>query len=360
MISWVRTVRWEPRQYAAVAIGVPIVLLRLSLGKVLGAEAPFILTWVGILAATWVGGLWPALIVAAMGLGIGEYVLLSGGKAGLRAVGVLIYILFALALAVPGEMYRHMVRRRETDAKLLAEMRIRLDRVARLNAMGELAGTLAHELNQPLTAISSYADAARWMLKSTPPQTEEAGDILQKIVRQTGRTREIMARVRGYVTGSELELTPQSLSGMFQEAVEVGLVGAVGDGLSMRFEFDDSADQVLSDRIQLQQVMVNLIRNAAEAMANAPRRELRIGSRAIEDSRVECHVADRGTGISAEVAASLFQPFATDKSNGMGIGLAVSRTIVEGHGGKIWAENNADGGAVFRFTLMRAERTAAP
>lgn len=350
-----RVFRWRLRDFLVVGLCVPIALLRLTLSDLLGPASPFLTTWLGVIIAAWVGGLWPALIVGAAGYAVGHYVLISHGSPPLGPGGVVIYLLFVLLMAVPGEVYQRMVERRKADRRLMEDMRQRLARVSRLNAMGELAGTLAHELNQPMTAIASYADAAGWMLKSNPASTDEVVELLQKIVGQTKRVRTIVSRIRGQVTGDELDPTPQSLRHMVEEALEAVVPVSERGGVVVRCTFDPAVDRVLADRIQIQQVVVNLVRNAVEAMAGSARRELRIASQAGDGGMAECCIADTGPGISPEILPNLFQPFATDKATGTGIGLAVCRTIIEGHGGRIRGEAGESGGAIFRFTLRRVE-----
>ena len=356
--SWARVVRWTPRQLAALGLGLPFALLRPALYGLQDGVLPFAFTLIGVLIAAWVGGLWPTLVVSLVGLAVGNHILIEAGKPPLGPGGVLFYALFMLILAVPAELYHRVSRRRRADQQLLADIGQRVQRTSRLNAMGELAGTLAHELNQPLTAIASYAEAARLLLERQPSEPQRAAALLVKILGQTERARGTISRIRGQVSGEALDLKPQSLRQMVEEATEVGLARA-RDALDLRFSLDRNADRVLADRIQIEQVMINLVRNAAEAMAGSPTRELRIGSAPAGDGFVECYVADRGPGVAPEVQPQLFQPFASDKAEGMGVGLAVSRTIVEGHGGRIWAEPNPGGGAVFRFTLRCAPAGAA-
>jgi two-component system sensor kinase FixL len=355
-----RLVRWGLRDFLVVGLCVPIALSRLALTELVGPAAPYLTTWIGVVIAAWAGGLLPGLIVGAVGFAAGNYVLVSQGAPTPGPFGVGIYVIFVLLMAVPGEFYQRMAARRKADRRVMEDMRGRLARVSRLNAMGELAGTLAHELNQPMTAIASYADAAGWMLKSNPASTEEVAELLQKIVGQTRRVRDIVGRIRGRVTGEELHPTVQSLRQMVEEAVEAIAPAAERGGLVVRCTFDPNVDLVLADRIQVQQVVVNLVRNALEAMEGAPRRELRITSGPGGGDLAECCIADTGPGISAEILPDLFQPFASDKAEGTGIGLAVCRTIVEGHGGRIWAEAAPGGGAAFRFTLRRAGGGEAP
>jgi two-component system sensor kinase FixL len=141
-----------------------------------------------------------------------------------------------------------------------------------------------------------------------------------------------------------------------EEASALALVGAREQGLRVRFQFDPRINLVLADRVQIQQVLLNLLRNAAEAMTGSDRRDLTIYTNLVDDDMVSISVADTGPGIAEEVASQLFQPFVTTKRQGMGVGLSISRSIVEGHGGRIWAEPNPDGGTVFRFTLRAVSK----
>ncbi|MDB5427382.1 MAG: sensor protein FixL [Phenylobacterium sp.] len=351
--AWVEWARQAPSAALAVGLGGLIVLARVALQGALGPASPFILTLPGAMIAAFVGGFWPAIVVSVLGLLVGQWALQTGGAPPLGPLGAAIFTAIGVIIAVAGGMRKRGLKQAAADAERLDDMQRRLAGVARLNAMGEIAATLAHELNQPLTAIASYAGAAQRLVERDTGQSANLGDLLEKVTGQAARANEIIGRIRGYVTKAELSPAPQSLSEMFDEALAVAAAGA-GRKVVVRREFDTAADRVLADRVQLQQVMVNLIRNAVEAMAEAPRAELTLGGRAGPAGFVEAWVSDTGPGLPPELAERLFEPFVSGKADGMGIGLSVCRSIIEAHGGGIRAEPAPGGGAAFRFTLRRA------
>jgi two-component system sensor kinase FixL len=352
-----RPFRRLPAAAVALVVGGLLAASRMLMTPVIGEQSPFVMAAPAMIIAAFLGGLWPTLAVGAIGLWVGEAAMTSHGGAGLRPFGFLVYLAFTLVFAAAGEARRRGLRRAREDAGRLAEMQQRLDRVARLNAMGEIAGALAHELNQPLTAIASYAGAAQFMMRE-PDNDQKIAELLDKVSDQALRARDIIGRIRSHVSGGELDRSRQSLSQMFQEAVAMASAGAVS-GAVVRYEFDPGLDAVLADRIQVQQVMVNLVRNAFEALDGAKLREVRIGSRLAASGLAEAYVTDTGSGLGPGVAERLFEPFVTSKGSGTGIGLAICRNIVEAHGGRIWAEPAPGGGASFRFTLPRAVAEAA-
>jgi two-component system sensor kinase FixL len=181
-------------------------------------------------------------------------------------------------------------------------------------------------------------------------------DAVDRAAREALRAGEIIRRLRDFVARGETERRRESLSKLIEEASALALVGAKEHGVRVRFDLDPAADQVLVDRVQIQQVVLNLIRNAIDAMADLPKRELAVSVRPAADNMAMVSVADTGPGISQEIADRLFQPFITTKPTGMGVGLSISRAIIEAHGGRIWVEAGESGGAVFRFTVERAER----
>lgn len=246
---------------------------------------------------------------------------------------------------------RDLTERQKTEARL-QELQSELVHISRLTAMGEMASTLAHELNQPLSAIANYMKGSRRLLEGGAD--EKAGmvrEAMDKAGDQALRAGEIIRRLRDFVARGETERRVESIAKLIEEASALALVGAKDQGVRVRFQFDRTSDTVLADKVQIQQVLLNLIRNAIEAMQESDKRDLVITSVPADDDMLKISVADTGSGIAQEMANQLFQPFVTTKRQGMGVGLSISRTIVEAHGGKIWIEPNPGGGTIFSFTL---------
>jgi two-component system, LuxR family, sensor kinase FixL len=249
---------------------------------------------------------------------------------------------------------RDLTEHQQTQARL-QELQSELVHVSRLSAMGEMASALAHELNQPLAAISNYMKGSRRLLAGSPdPNKSKIETALDRAAEQALRAGQIIRRLRDFVARGESEKRIESLSKLVEEAGALGLAGAREQGVQLRFNLDPEYDLVLVDRVQIQQVLVNLFRNALEAMAHSPRRELIASNARDADDMVEVAVFDTGPGIPDDVMPNLFQTFYTTKETGMGVGLSISRSIVEAHGGRMWAEANSSGGATFRFTLPAA------
>jgi two-component system sensor kinase FixL len=216
-----------------------------------------------------------------------------------------------------------------------------------------MASTLAHEINQPLTAIANYLKGCRRLLEQSQ---DEHAPMLREAVSQAAeqalRAGRVIRHLREFVSRGESGRHIESLPKLIEEASALALVGAKEKGIRVAYRFDPGAELVLADRIQVQQVLLNLIRNAIEAMQDSPRRELVVATAIPDtDGMAEVSVADTGPGIAAEIAEQLFQPFVTTKKNGMGVGLSICRTIVEAHGGRIWVESQPGSGTTFRFTL---------
>ncbi len=249
---------------------------------------------------------------------------------------------------------RDLTERQKTEGRL-QELQSELIHISRLTAMGEMASTLAHELNQPLAAISNYLKGARRILDGSAQNASAlVGEALDKASEQSLRAGQIISRLRNFVARGEAERKVESLSKLLEEASALALVGAKDQGVKVRFDLDTENDLVFADKVQVQQVVLNLIRNAIEAMSDLPTRQLVISSTADGPSMVRVSVSDTGSGLSPEILPQLFQPFMTTKKHGMGVGLSISKTIVEAHGGRLWAEPNPGGGTIFHLTLKLA------
>jgi two-component system, LuxR family, sensor kinase FixL len=243
---------------------------------------------------------------------------------------------------------RDVTERQKTEQQL-HEMQDELLHVSRLSAMGELASALAHELNQPLTAIKNYTQAASIMLKNKVNREELPG-ILVKTAEQASRAGDIIKRLRSFVTARQVERSAQKVSQLIEDACALALIGARDEGVKSRIVHAKDLPDIQVDRIQIQQVLINLVRNAFDAVKQSQVREITITSNKHEDS-VIIQISDTGPGMTPETEATLFKPFVTTKPSGMGIGLSLSRSIAEAHGGSLTYERNPDGGAVFTLTL---------
>jgi two-component system, LuxR family, sensor kinase FixL len=246
---------------------------------------------------------------------------------------------------------RDLTERQKTEARL-QELQTELVHISRLTAMGEMASALAHELNQPLSAIANYLKGAKRLLENRgDDDSNVVCGAMDKAAEQALRAGQIIRRLRDFVSRGESERRVESINKLIEEASALALVGAKEHGVRVRLQVDPAHDMILADKVQIQQVLLNLFRNAIEAVTQGERRELVVSTKPSAGGMLEVSVADTGPGISPDVAPQLFQPFITTKAQGMGVGLSISRTIIEAHGGQIWTEPNPGGGAIFRFTL---------
>ena len=252
----------------------------------------------------------------------------------------------------------HDITQRQQAELRLQDLQSELALVGRLSEMGTLASSLAHELNQPLTAVANYCETARDLLAlgSGEEMIPTILEALDDATAQAIRAGQIVRRLRDFISHGESDRRLESLPRLVTEANALALVGSREHGIEVQVQLDPDANEVFVDRIQIQQVLVNLIRNAIDSMVDGPVRSLSISTALEAGEMVRISIEDSGSGISDAVASQLFQPFVTSKKGGMGIGLSICRTIVEGHGGQIWFEPAPDSGTIFHFTLAGGAR----
>ncbi len=247
---------------------------------------------------------------------------------------------------------------REEHRASLSQLQNTVARLSRLQELGEMASTLAHELNQPLSAIASFAQGSLRILRDM--DHEAAGRLrgpLEEMARQAVRAGRIIHHVREAATHQATEMNYESLRAIIEESVSLAVAGGAAKSVEILYRYNAGADRVFVDRVQIQQVLINLMRNAFDAMSAAGRGRLTI-STSMQDAAIAVDVADSGPGVSEEVASRLFKPFVTTKASGMGIGLSISRRIAEAHDGTLQLIQNSGDGATFRITLPVAVETA--
>ena len=246
-------------------------------------------------------------------------------------------------------------RKRAEEAMTRAQAE--LTHVTRVSTLGEMTASIAHEVNQPLAAVVTNGNAClRWLAGETP-NLAEAREAILRIIREGNRAGEVIGRIRALVKKSPPCKRPLDINQTIQEVITLVATEMRRNRISLRKELSDELPSVLADRIQLQQVILNLVMNAIEAMSGVTdgSRELTISSRKDESNRVLVTVRDSGVGLDPESLDHLFDAFFTTKADGMGMGLAISRSIIQANGGQLWATQNAPKGAAFQFTLPPGE-----
>ena len=249
-------------------------------------------------------------------------------------------------------------RRRWHLAELeIHKQRAELTHASRLAIGGELTASIAHEINQPLTAILANIGAADRFLQSKPPALDEIREILDDIRKDDVRATEIIQRIRALLRKRELLMSPLDLNEVVAEVVRMVSADARRRAVMLETDFSPAQIKVLGDQVHLQQVLLNLIFNGMDAMMHTPEaeRHLLVRTSRNGDQNIMVSVTDAGHGILPETQTSIFESFFTTKEEGMGLGLGIARSIIKAHGGRIWAENNSSSGATFYFTLPAKE-----
>lgn len=250
-------------------------------------------------------------------------------------------------------LLRDVTDRREAEAATL-QRREEIIRASRLTVMGEMAAALAHELNQPLSAIANYTSACNRLLqRDRPEDREDVENALAQIQAQSLRAGEVIRRMRGFVRAKEPERATVAIADLIGEILPLAQLDAKANNIELHIAVAEKLPDVTADAVQLQQVLLNLIRNGIDAMTETPprNRHLKIIVEPLAGSAIKFRIFDRGSGVPLEVQEKLFQPFFTTKTDGMGMGLAICQTIVQAHGGELRHEPNPEGGSEFYFTI---------
>ncbi|MEP1143740.1 MAG: PAS domain S-box protein [Henriciella sp.] len=252
--------------------------------------------------------------------------------------------------------YIRDISEKQANAHRLAQMQVEIANFSRLSAVGTMASAMAHELNQPLTAVANYLEAARDLLDAPDPETVEmVQEALAAAATQSIRAGQIVRRLRDYVSRGELDLRAVDLRAIIDDAVSLAKVGIEGQLAQVIIRVPKDLPMVMADKLQLRQVFVNIVRNAIEALVESGNPQVRVSATLKQDQEVQIEISDNGPGFQGEPGQSLFDPFYSSKASGMGLGLSICQTIMEAHGTVIGYDHGPSGGAVFRFTLRISE-----
>lgn len=242
------------------------------------------------------------------------------------------------------------ISERHARDKRIQELQSELLHVTRMTAMGEMTSALAHEINQPLTALLNYTSAARHMAVNLGDSGTKLVDVLNRAIEQTERAGLIIRRLRNFIEKREPIRAAENINRVVEDAISLGFSGFRDTGTKWNLKLQPDIPSVLIDKIQIQQILVNLIRNATEAMSGLSKRQLTIAT-TLDGGEVEIGISDTGTGLPEDIVSKLFHPFVTTKERGMGMGLSICHTIAEAHGGRLWLASNGKAGATFKLRL---------
>ena len=342
-----------------------------------------------VIAATWIGGKGPGGVAVVLStLTVQYYFVPPIGSLGINRRDLPYFLIFVVCEALASwviswrkeaedairqardelevRVAERTAKLKDANEALLAKMdeqqrtqedlqstRSELARVVRITTIGELTASIAHEVNQPLAAVVANADACVAWLNLQEPSLSEARAAAERAIQGATRASEVIARIRALINKKPPERVPVQLNLLIEETCALIASQAVRNGVDLSTELDAHIPFAMGDRIQLQQVLVNLMINAIEAMSSVTsrRRELKIRSQVQDSSQVLVSVEDTGVGVNAETMARLFEPFFTTRAQGVGMGLPISRSIIEAHGGRLWADSTLGQGTRFMFAL---------
>jgi signal transduction histidine kinase len=302
--------------------------------------------WLMVVMSAWLFDIGLSAMLNAGRFDFGFY---AGRLYGLLAAGLVLLILLVETGAVYARLARSFAVETNLQERRLHELQAELIHVSRLTELGQMVAALAHEVNQPLAAVGSYVSAGRRLL--LVGATEKCDEALLKASDQVTRASQVIQRLRQFVKKADVQREAEDVRQIVEEAVALALLGSEGRGVRLAVDYAPDLPPVIIDKVQIQQVLLNLIRNAVEAMHGSHRRELTIRTMLSAEGLVEISVADGGPGLPEQVREKLFQPFVTTKASGMGVGLSICRCIIEAHGGRMWLTEASGGGADFHFTL---------
>jgi len=305
--------------------------------------------WLAVVLFAWVGEIALSVVLAPARFSIGFY---FGRLYGVIAASIVLIVLLSQTTALYARLARAIATERRVRERRLSEMEAMLSHLSRVSDLGHVVTSLIHEVNQPLAAIGNYLSALQRL--AAMGDKEKVATTIEKTLGQSERAREIIRRLREFVAKREIDRRPEPLATTVEDAIGVAQAATGRTGVEIETLLEPPAAMVVIDRIQIQQVLVNLIRNASEAMADSPRRHLTIASRPLGLEKLEISIADTGPGLPPALREKLFQPFVTTKATGMGVGLSICRFIIEAHGEKLQVADNAGGGTVFSFALPLA------
>jgi len=380
---------------AVAMVGAALVLTRALQSTV--AITGYIFFYAAVVAASWFGGRWPGVLAVILAtLAVEYYFMPPVHSFAVREESVPVFIEFAASSVViswfsswrkqaesalrraRNELQMRVEERtaelRQTNQQLVAEIAERqraeeayreaqaeLARVSRMSALGVLAASISHEVNQPLAAVVTNADACAMWLASDPPNLDEVRAGVDSIAREGTRASDVVRRIRAMFTKAAPERASVQINDLIREAGGLLHAEIVKNGVELELELDEGLPETLADRVQLQQVLVNLVQNGIEAMSTVADRPKRLVIRTETTPAGEILVAvrDSGVGIEAKDQKRIFNAFFTTKAQGMGMGLSISHSIIEAHGGRLWARSNGDHGATLEFTLAARPTTAS-